>query len=67
MSAFVEGLFDTSKDQKAYKSLCRDFLIVALEFGGDDVDEEERAAAEAARRSAVPGLVPPSAVVDDDL
>ena len=67
VSAFVEGLFDTSKDQKAYKSLCRDFLIVALEFGGDDVDEEERAAAEAARRSAVPGLVPPSAVVDDDL
>lgn len=77
----MDGLFDMTRDLKAYKTLLRDFLIEVLEFGGEEdvsgglyAEERADAAAEAAqmdaaRRAAVPGLLNPyqAAADDDDL
>jgi len=72
VAAFVEGLFDMTRDPKAIKQHLRDFLLRVQEFKGDEADSffaaEERseaaaaaAAAEEARRKAVPGLMNPYA------
>lgn len=67
---FTEGMFDLSKDAKAYKAHLRDFLIEVLQFteadGAGSLFAEEQqlaaqqaAAADAARRAQVPGLQNP--------
>ena len=66
--AFVDGLFDMTRDLKSYKAHLRDFLIAVLEFKVEDAElfGEEKAdaaataaAAERDRRRAVPGLLNP--------
>jgi exportin-1 len=74
---FVVGLFDESKDDGAYKTHLRDFLISLKEFSAEDnaaLYADEAAAAQAAaakaemeRRRAVPGLVAPHQGDDDQL
>mmetsp|Transcript_11133 Transcript_11133/g.38765 ORF Transcript_11133/g.38765 Transcript_11133/m.38765 type:complete len:1104 (-) Transcript_11133:194-3505(-) len=77
VEAFVEGLCDLSRDVGDYKTLVRDFLIEILEFRADDnldllyAEEAETAAAEAdkaelERAQAVPGLLRPADMDDDD-
>lgn len=74
---FVEGLCDMSRDIGDYKTLVRDFLIEILEFHSDEnadllYAEEAAAAAEEekkadmARRQAVPGLLRPADMEEDD-
>lgn len=76
VQVFVDGLFDMSRDLKAYKHHLRDFLIQVLEFKGDEGGVEalfaEEQAAKAAedmeRRKAVPGLLNPyEKDMDDEL
>lgn len=73
--AFVIGLFDESKDDGAYKTHLRDFLIALKEFSAEDnaaLYADDAAAARAAaakeemaRRRAVPGLLAPAQLEDD--
>mmetsp|Transcript_14742 Transcript_14742/g.44368 ORF Transcript_14742/g.44368 Transcript_14742/m.44368 type:complete len:1072 (-) Transcript_14742:108-3323(-) len=74
---FMAGLFDINKSQEAFKNLLRDFLVELTEFSAEDNQElytEERelqkqqaAEADRQRRLAVPGLMKPGEVDDDDL
>lgn len=77
VSSFVDGLFDVKMDLPSFKTLLRDFLIQLKEFSVEDnsglySEEREREAREreerlAAERSAVPGMLKPSEVIDNDL
>ena len=79
MASFVEGLFDMTRDVKAVKQHLRDFLLLVLEFKGEndeaelfaDENSELRILAQAVemeRRRAIPGLLNPyQSVGDDDL
>lgn len=71
VAAFVEGLFDTTRDLKSIKQHLRDFLLTVQEFnkaaggGGDDGDaffaaeeKSEAAAAAAAAEEARRKAVP---------
>jgi len=79
VNAFLDGLFDISRDAKAYKSHLRDFLVTIMELTGEEGAQElyaEELAAEKlraarmeeARRATVPGLLNPysEAIQDDD-
>mmetsp|Transcript_6441 Transcript_6441/g.15770 ORF Transcript_6441/g.15770 Transcript_6441/m.15770 type:complete len:1079 (-) Transcript_6441:407-3643(-) len=69
----VDGLFDTCRDQVAFKQHLRDFLVQLREFGGGEelyLDEREaeqaRKAAEVQKRQeAVPGIINPHAKPDE--
>jgi exportin-1 len=77
VSKFVEGMFDVKMDLPTFKVHLRDFLIQLKEFSiednsglfGEEAEMEARQREEALRqqRSAVPGLLKPSEIVDDDL
>uniref|UniRef100_A0A7S1D775 Exportin-1 C-terminal domain-containing protein n=1 Tax=Cyclophora tenuis TaxID=216820 RepID=A0A7S1D775_CYCTE len=77
VSSFVDGMFDPKLDLPSFKTHCRDFLIQLKEFSVEDNsglfrDEAEKEAREReqaimARRSAVPGMLKPSEIVDEDL
>jgi exportin-1 len=77
IQASVLGFFDMNMNEVQYKQHVRDFLISLREFSGEDnaglysdeVQAQQAAHAEAdlARRSAVPGLVNPNEIDDDDL
>lgn len=74
---FVEGMFDTKMDLPAFKAHLRDFLIQLKEFSiednsglfGEEAERKTRDQEEQLRqqRMAVPGLLKPSEVIDDDL
>jgi len=73
---FVQGLFDLNLPLEVFKTHLRNFLIELQEFSTEDnaglFDEETGAVREAAvqqeeqRRSAVPGILKPSEMGDDD-
>ena len=77
VSKFLDGLFDLNMDLAKFKALLRDFLIQLKEFSVEDnsglYSEEteyeirQRQEMEQAQRSAVPGLLKPSEIIDDDL
>mmetsp|Transcript_906 Transcript_906/g.1108 ORF Transcript_906/g.1108 Transcript_906/m.1108 type:complete len:1098 (-) Transcript_906:1560-4853(-) len=77
VSKFLDGMFDLKMDLQTFKTHLRDFLIQLKEFSFEDnsglfSEEAEFAArqqkeAENAHRCAVPGLLKPSEIVDDDL
>ncbi len=77
VSAFLDGMFDLKMDLQSFKTLLRDFLIQLKEFSVEDnsglYSEEtefeirQREERERAQRSAVPGLLKPSEIIDDDL
>ena len=77
VAKFVDQMFDVKLDPLDFRSLLRDFLIQLKEFSVEDNsglyrDEQEgavreRKAAMQSQRSAVPGLIKPAEVVDDDL
>ncbi len=77
VSTFLNGLFDLKMDLNKFKTLLRDFLIQLKEFSVEDnsglYSEEteyeirQREEIEKAQRSAVPGLLKPSEIIDDDL
>lgn len=74
---FVEGMFDVRMDLPTFKTHLRDFLIQLKEFSIEDNsglfgEEAERQMMEQEellrqQRRAVPGLLKPSEVIDDDL
>ncbi|KAI2505592.1 CRM1 C terminal [Fragilaria crotonensis] len=74
---FVEGMFDVQMDLQTFKAHLRDFLIQLKEFSVEDNsglfgEEAERQRMEKEeellqQRRAVPGLLKPSEVIDDDL
>jgi len=77
VSNFVDGMFDLKMDLLTFKTHLRDFLIQLKEFSAEDnsglFGEEEDAQkrqqldAQNAHMNAVPGLLKPSEIVDDDL
>jgi exportin-1 len=77
VSTFVDGMFDLNMDLTTFKTHLRDFLIQLKEFSaednsglfGEEQDAQERQQLEAreAHRSAVPGLLKPSEIIDEDL
>ena len=77
VSTFLDGLFDLKMDLARFKTLLRDFLIQLKEFSVEDnsglyseeteYEVRQREASERAQRSAVPGLLKPSEIIDDDL
>lgn len=77
ISTFVDGMFDLNMDLTTFKTHLRDFLIQLKEFSaednsglfGEELDAQERQQLEAreAHRSAVPGLLKPSEIIDEDL
>jgi exportin-1 len=77
VSKFVDGMFDLNMDLPSFKTHLRDFLIQLKEFStednsglfGEEQDAQQRQQLEAqqAYRSAVPGLMKPSEIIDDDL
>jgi len=77
VSKFVDGMFDLNMDLPSFKTHLRDFLIQLKEFStednsglfGEEQDAQQRQQLEAqqAHRSAVPGLMKPSEIIDDDL
>lgn len=77
VSTFVDGMFDLNMDLTTFKTHLRDFLIQLKEFSaednsglfGEELDAQERQQLEAreAYRSAVPGLLKPSEIIDEDL
>mmetsp|Transcript_28673 Transcript_28673/g.50801 ORF Transcript_28673/g.50801 Transcript_28673/m.50801 type:complete len:1083 (+) Transcript_28673:184-3432(+) len=77
VSKFVDGMFDIKMDLPTFKTHLRDFLIELKEFSAEDNSalfmeekERERQAAEQAamaQRSAVPGMLKPSEMIDNDL
>lgn len=77
VTKFVEGMFDVKMDLTTFKVHLRDFLIQLKEFSvednsglfGEEAEREARQRDEALRqqRQAVPGLLKPDEVVDDDL
>ena len=70
-------MFDVNMDLQTFKTHLRDFLIQLKEFSavdnsglfGEEHDAQERQQSEAreAHRSAVPGLLKPSEIIDEDL
>lgn len=69
VDVLVRRMFETVDDFAAFKNHCRDFLVQTKEFGGasnDELYEEEKAKAEAARVAAVPGLLNPNDIKDDE-
>lgn len=77
ISKFVEGMFDVKMNLPSFKTHLRDFLIELKEFNSEDnsalyTEESDIAArqqqeAMMAQRQAVPGMVKPSDIDDDDL
>ena len=77
VSKFVQGMFNLKMDLPSFKTHLRDFLIQLKEFSVEDNsglfrDEKEmevrkREEAIMAQRSAVPGMLKPSEVIDEDL
>ena len=77
VAKFVDQMFDVKLDPLDFRSLLRDFLIQLKEFSVEDNsglyrDEQEQRAREMeqalmVQRTAVPGLIKPAEVVDDDL
>lgn len=77
VNAFLDGMFDLKLDLQSFKTLLRDFLIQLKEFSIEDnsglYSEEnefeirQKEEKEQAQRSAVPGLLKPSEIIDDDL
>ncbi|KAL9178446.1 hypothetical protein ACHAXT_003776 [Thalassiosira profunda] len=77
VSTFVEGMFDLNKDLPTFKTHLRDFLIQLKEFSmednsslyGEEQDEKKTLELEVqqAHLNAVPGLLKPSDMIDDDL
>ncbi|KAL3821906.1 hypothetical protein ACHAXA_008440 [Cyclostephanos tholiformis] len=77
VSSFVDGMFDLKMDLLAFKTHLRDFLIQLKEFSaednsglfGEEQDAQKRQQLDAheAHRNAVPGLLKPSEIVDEDL
>ena len=65
----VDGMFETVEDYAVFKNHCRDFLVQTKEFGSANNDElyaEERAKADAQRAAAVPGLLKPEEVKEEN-
>ena len=77
VSMFVDGMFDLDMDLPVFKTHLRDFLIQLKEFSVEDnsflYGEEQDALnrheieVQQARLRAVPGLLKPSEVLDEDL
>lgn len=77
VAKFVDGMFDIKMDLPTFKTHLRDFLIELKEFSSEDntalyseeqeQERQQREQAMMAQRSAVPGMMKPSEVVDDDL
>jgi exportin-1 len=77
VSAFLDGMFDLKMDLQNFKILLRDFLIQLKEFSSEDnsglfseekeMELRQKDKMESAQRSAVPGLLKPSEIIDDDL
>ena len=77
VAKFVEGMFDIKMDLPSFKTHLRDFLIELKEFNSEDnsalyTEETDLAArqreqAMLAERQAVPGMLKPSEIDDDDL
>jgi len=77
VSKFVDGMFDLKMDLPIFKTHLRDFLIQLKEFSvednsglyGEEQETEKRQQLEAqeAHRNAVPGLLKPSEIIDEDL
>eukprot|EP01114_Cavostelium_apophysatum_P018091 TRINITY_DN5522_c0_g1_i1.p1 TRINITY_DN5522_c0_g1~~TRINITY_DN5522_c0_g1_i1.p1 ORF type:complete len:1069 (+),score=345.41 TRINITY_DN5522_c0_g1_i1:320-3526(+) len=72
--SYILGLFDMSLDLPAFKKHLRDFLVQLKEFSGDNEDlylEEKEAAMNAARAAeqkraqSIPGLIPQSALPEE--
>lgn len=74
---FVDGMFDIKMDLPTFKLHLRDFLIELKEFSAEDnsalfMEEKERERiqqeqAAMAERNAVPGMLKPSEMIDNDL
>jgi len=77
VSAFVDGLFNVNLDILTFKVHLRDFLISLKEFSVEDnqglfqEEQDERLRQQneqlAGQRSAVPGMLKPSEIDDEDL
>ena len=77
VSAFVDGMFDLKMDLPTFKTHLRDFLIQLKEFSAEDnsglygeeqeKQQQRRREEEEMRRSAVPGIMKPSEIIDEDL
>lgn len=77
VSRFVEGMFDIKMDLPTFKTHLRDFLIQLKEFSLEDNSEmfndeaeqmkRHQEQARMAQRSAVPGLLKPSEIDNNDL
>jgi exportin-1 len=77
VAKFVDGMFDITMDLPTFKTHLRDFLIELKEFSAEDnsalfMEEKERERlqqeqAAIAERSAVPGMLKPSEMIDNDL
>lgn len=77
VSKFVHGMFDLKMDLPTFKTHLRDFLIQLKEFSVEDnsglygeereAQKRQQVAAQEAHRSAVPGLLKPSEIIDEDL
>jgi exportin-1 len=77
VSTFVDGMFDLGMDLPTFKTHLRDFLIQLKEFSAEDnsglfgeehdAQERQHLEAQTAHRNAVPGLLKPSEIIDEDL
>ena len=77
VSTFLDGMFDLKLDLQSFKTLLRDFLIQLKEFSLEDntglyneekeLELRQKEERERAQRSAVPGILKPSEIIDDDL
>jgi exportin-1 len=77
VTKFVEGMFDIKMDLPSFKMHLRDFLIQLKEFSTEDnaglygeeneMEAQQREESLRQQRQAVPGLLKPDEIVDDDL
>eukprot|EP00581_Thalassiosira_minuscula_P008121 CAMPEP_0183705306 /NCGR_PEP_ID=MMETSP0737-20130205/2450_1 /TAXON_ID=385413 /ORGANISM="Thalassiosira miniscula, Strain CCMP1093" /LENGTH=1082 /DNA_ID=CAMNT_0025932443 /DNA_START=102 /DNA_END=3350 /DNA_ORIENTATION=- len=77
VSKFVDGMFDLKMELPMFKTHLRDFLIQLKEFSvednsglyGEELEKQKRQQliAQEAHRNAVPGLLKPSEIIDEDL
>jgi len=77
VSKFIDGMFDLNMDLPTFKTHLRDFLIQLKEFSAEDntslfseeqdAQQRQRMQAQEAHQSAVPGLLKPSEIIDEDL
>ena len=77
VGTFVDGMFDLKMDLPTFKLHLRDFLIQLKEFSLEDnsglyseeqdMEAQQREEMAAVQRSAVPGLLKPSEIIDNDL